>query len=109
MAELLARKLQAHIISVSAIDTGAKDLKELADGDARRLLNIVEIIIQSFKSADRIYNFPLNSSDFLALLPTQKVLAYDKNRDNHYDTISAFIKSIRGSDPDAGVYYLALC
>ncbi len=73
-------------------------------GDGRRLLNALEEIFL-LHSADA-EQFPLQEADFEKFNFTQGI-RYDKDRDEHYDTISAFIKSIRGSDPDAAVYYLA--
>lgn len=73
-------------------------------GDGRRLLNALEEIFL-LKSGEET-SFPLQKNDF-ANLNFHQGLRYDKNRDEHYDTISAFIKSIRGSDPDAAIYYLA--
>jgi putative ATPase len=75
-----------------------------ASGDGRRLLNNMEEIFLLKSSQADI--FPLQSEDF-EKYNFQQGVRYDKDRDEHYDTISAFIKSIRGSDPDAAVYYLA--
>lgn len=73
-------------------------------GDGRRLLNTMEELFLLFESQPEI--FPLQEDDFEKYNFHQGV-RYDKDRDEHYDTISAFIKSLRGSDPDAAVYYLA--
>jgi len=81
----------------------------LADGDARRLLNMVELLFNSFDANDgpsKVLSFPLDNDGLTALIQNSN-LRYDKSSDQHYDVISAFIKSIRGSDPDAGLYYLA--
>lgn len=72
----------------------------LASGDARRMLNIVESAF--FVSGNGFIKF-----EHLDEAVKNSVLYYDKTGDRHYDTISAFIKSMRGSDPDASVYYLA--
>jgi putative ATPase len=77
----------------------------LADGDARRLLNMAELIFMSFENSDK-KSYPLSQEGLKALIQSSNV-RYDKSSDQHYDVISAFIKSIRGSDPDAGLYYLA--
>lgn len=82
-------------------------LIELADGDGRRLLNLMEILID-LKCVDSGSGlaWPLSPETLAQTLDSQS-LRYDKRADEHYDTISAFIKSVRGSDPDAAVYYLA--
>lgn len=79
-------------------------LCENADGDARKLLNSLETLCISSEQAQ--VPRPLTIENVSSWLP-QKILHYDKNGDLHYDLISAFIKSIRGSDANAGVYYLA--
>lgn len=79
-------------------------LLSYADGDARKLINSCELIYTFFLNQSS--PSPLETQDLEQIL--QKSLAnYDKNSDFHYDIISAFIKSVRGSDPDAAVYYLA--
>lgn len=76
-----------------------------AAGDARNALNAVEIgVLTTEPSDDDVIHITL---DVASECIQKKVLKYDKKGDNHYDTISAFIKSMRGSDPDAAVYYLA--
>ena len=72
-------------------------------GDARKLLNILELVIDSANSDDTI----IITDQLVAERLQQNPLAYDKNGEMHYDIISAFIKSIRGSDPDAALYWLA--
>lgn len=72
-----------------------------ADGDARKLLLSIETLTASLQSENKL----LSWNDCLEILG-QKVLPYDKKSDLHYDLISAFIKSIRGSDPDAALYWL---
>lgn len=79
---------------------------QLADGDARRLLNRVEEIILYYRNSNDLDVFPVNVEKLKDLLGS-KTLYHDKSGESHYDTISAFIKSIRGSDPDAALYYLA--
>lgn len=76
-------------------------LAEWAAGDARALLNMFENLLQI--SVPR----PMSLEKLKDILAESRPLYYDKKSTNHYDTISAFIKSIRGSDPDAGLYYLA--
>lgn len=74
-----------------------------AAGDARKLLNILDIMEQSTPDGKPVIINDVNISRNLQ----QNLLAYDKNGEMHYDIISAFIKSVRGSDPDAAVYWLA--
>lgn len=77
-------------------------LIRISGGDARKLLNILELMVQSAKTAEiKITN------DEVLQLAQQKMAIYDKSGEQHYDIISAFIKSMRGSDPNAAVYYLA--
>lgn len=83
-------------------DAALKNLIEYSDGDARRLINSLEIIHTYSKDED----VKLDVGEMRELLQ-QNPLGYDKNSEMHYDLISAFIKSVRGSDADAAVYYLA--
>ena len=88
------------------IDEDALDfLADISGGDARNALNAVELgILTTERSEDGIIHITLEvASECIQ----KRVVRYDKNGDNHYDTISAFIKSMRGSAPDAAVYYLA--
>ena len=77
-------------------------LIKLSGGDARKLLNIFELIVNS-ESGKKI----IISNDFVQNKVQNNQIIYDKTGDQHYDIISAFIKSIRGSDPNAAVYWLA--
>lgn len=88
------------------IDEDALDfLAELSGGDARRALNAVELgIMTTMPGADGKIRLTLEVAQECI---QKRAVRYDKNGDDHYDTISAFIKSMRGSDPDAAVYYLA--
>ncbi len=80
-------------------------LADISNGDARNALNAVELGILTTKaSADGIIHITLEIAQECI---QKRVIKYDKTGDNHYDTVSAFIKSMRGSDPDAAVYYLA--
>ncbi|GAA0805377.1 hypothetical protein GCM10008910_41840 [Faecalicatena orotica] len=80
-------------------------LADVSGGDARNALNAVELgILTTERSADGKIHITL---DVASECIQKRVVRYDKTGDNHYDTISAFIKSMRGSDPDAAVYYLA--
>lgn len=88
------------------LDKDAKEfLADVASGDARTALNAIELAILTTKpSADGKIHIDMDTA---AECIQKRVVRYDKNGDSHYDTISAFIKSMRGSDPDAAVYYLA--
>ncbi len=90
----------------AVIEEDALDfLADMAGGDARSALNAIELgILTTPKSEDGKIHITLEvASECIQ----KRVVRYDKNGDNHYDIISAFIKSMRGSDPDAAVYYLA--
>lgn len=83
--------------------TETSALLAISGGDARKLLNVFEIIVGTFGDAESI-----EITDEIVLSTAQQSLAmYDKDGEMHYDIISAFIKSIRGSDPNAAVYWLA--
>lgn len=77
-------------------------LLHLSGGDARKLLNLLELVVNSEKE-DKI----IITNDKVMLYAQQKIALYDKLGEKHYDIISAFIKSIRGSDPNAAIYWLA--
>lgn len=80
-------------------------LADISGGDARNALNAIELgILTTERSADGKIHITI---DVAQECIQKRVVRYDKTGDNHYDTISAFIKSLRGSDPDAAVYYLA--
>ncbi len=86
-------------------EDAAEFLAEMAGGDARRALNAVELgVMTTPRSADGKIHLTM---DVVRECIQKRTARYDKKGDNHYDTISAFIKSMRGSDPDAAVYYLA--
>lgn len=88
------------------IDDDALDfLADVSNGDARAALTAIELgVLTTDRSDDGIIHITI---DVASECIQKRVISYDKNGDNHYDTISAFIKSMRGSDPDAAVYYLA--
>lgn len=89
------------VIENEAIDF----LADIAGGDARNALNAIELgILTTPRSKDGKIHITI---DVASECIQKRVVRYDKSGDNHYDTISAFIKSMRGSDPDAAVYYLA--
>lgn len=80
-------------------------LSEMSGGDARRALNALELgVLSTPKDEKGFIPFDLKTAQECI---QKRVVLYDKDGDSHYDTISAFIKSMRGSDPDAAVYYLA--
>lgn len=80
-------------------------ISDIAGGDARVALNAIELaVLTTGRTEDGKVHI---TADILSQCVQKKNLRYDKDGDNHYDTISAFIKSMRGSDPDATVYYLA--
>lgn len=89
---------------LSALNIKIKEydaLIRLSGGDARKLLNLFELVVHTHSNAKEI-------TDAMVLETAQtKVAMYDKTGEQHYDIISAFIKSIRGSDPNAAVYWLA--
>ncbi|MBR5407110.1 MAG: replication-associated recombination protein A [Lachnospiraceae bacterium] len=86
-------------------DEAAGFLADMANGDARAALNAVELgILTTDRSDDGKIHLTL---EVVQECIQKRAIKYDKTGDNHYDTISAFIKSMRGSDPDAAVYYLA--
>lgn len=76
-------------------------LAKLCDGDMRRGLNALEVIALGLEPGAKI------DSESLAVFATERQIRYDSNEDDHYDTISAFIKSMRGGAPDAALYWLA--
>lgn len=85
---------------VSIAEWGA--LIQLSGGDGRRILNLLELVIQGMNEDKKII-----TNEKVQQIVQQKMALYDKSGEQHYDIISAFIKSIRGSDPNAAVYYLA--
>ncbi|MDK2807888.1 MAG: putative ATPase [Clostridiales bacterium] len=110
IAVLLRRAIQDVEKGMGAfgaqIDEEALDfLSDIANGDARAALNALELgILTTDRSEDGKIHITISvASECIQ----KRALGYDKSGDNHYDTISAFIKSMRGSDPDAAIYYLA--
>ncbi|HUR56064.1 MAG TPA: replication-associated recombination protein A [Opitutaceae bacterium] len=87
--------------NVSADDKLLADLAVLCDGDLRRALNALEVIVLGQPE-----NAAVSAAD-LEVFARERRIRYDADEDEHYDTISAFIKSCRGSDPDAAMYWLA--
>ncbi len=108
--ELLRRAVQDKERGMGAyraeIDEDAMEfLADVANGDARSALNAIELgILTTDRGEDGVIHIDLAAAQECI---QKRAVRYDKSGDNHYDTISAFIKSMRGSDPDAAVYYLA--
>ena len=90
----------------AAIDDDALEfLADVSNGDARAALTALELgVLTTDRSEDGSIHITI---DVASECIQKRVISYDKSGDNHYDTVSAFIKSMRGSDPDAAVYYLA--
>lgn len=93
-------KLNKLTIEINEYDA----LFKISGGDARKLLNLLELVTTSLQSGEE--NVTITDKVVIDVAQ-QRVSIYDKNGEQHYDIISAFIKSIRGSDPNAAVYYLA--
>jgi putative ATPase len=80
-------------------------LFKLSGGDARKLMNIIELIVSTLTSENAA---EIIITDQVVMdIVQQKIAIYDKGGEQHYDIISAFIKSLRGSDPNAAIYWLA--
>ncbi len=91
-------KLKKKKITIKEYDA----LLNISGGDARKLLNLLELVVDALQS-DKIQI----TNNVVTEIAQQRIAIYDKSGEQHYDIISAFIKSIRGSDPNAAVYYLA--
>ncbi len=104
MLQLLKRAIEEDDYlskqNVVLAETGA--LYTLSGGDARKLLNLLELVVQSITDRPAII-----TDKSVTRVAQQRIAAYDKGGEQHYDIISAFIKSIRGSDPNAALYWLA--
>jgi putative ATPase len=97
-----AMKTDAHLTSKKIELRETEALLRLSGGDGRKLLNIFELVVNS-ASEDEV----LITNDRVFELVQQNTVLYDKSGEQHYDIVSAFIKSIRGSDPNGAVYWLA--
>lgn len=108
LMDVLTRALNAENVELDQIlrEDGVDEFLQFSDGDARRVLNNLEVMLTLFRSQKLSEMFPLRADNLSEIL-SQAPIAYDKKSQQHYDCISAFIKSVRGSDPDAAVYYLA--
>ena len=103
--ERLTQRAFANDIELSKREVDLQETEAMfrySGGDARKLLNIIEILHNAQPDGKLIIN-----NDIVTARLQQNPLAYDKNGELHYDIISAFIKSIRGSDPNAAIYWLA--
>ena len=104
LEELLHRAITKDVIlkerNIRLEETSA--LLRFSGGDARKLLNILELVVESSSAEELII-----TDEMVVNCLQQNPLAYDKDGEMHYDIISAFIKSIRGSDPDAALYWMA--
>jgi putative ATPase len=110
LLELLHRAVTQDIylkeLNIDIQETGA--MLRYSGGDARKLLNILELVVESSSDAGNTDQAKLVITDeMVEKCLQQNPLAYDKDGEMHYDIISAFIKSIRGSDPDAALYWMA--
>lgn len=108
--ELIRRAVYDEVKGMGSYDAVIDDdaaafLADMANGDARAALNAVELGVLT---TDRLSDGKIHLTlEVVQECIQKRAIKYDKDGDNHYDTISAFIKSMRGSDPDAAVYYLA--
>ena len=104
LLQLLDRAIHTDIMlrerNITLKETAA--MIRYSGGDARKLLNILELVVEASSEGDVVI-----TDDIVVSRLQQNPLAYDKDGEMHYDIISAFIKSIRGSDPDAALYWLA--
>lgn len=100
MKQALEKDVELKKVSVELQETDA--LLRISGGDGRKLLNLLEIVIDGINE-----NPTVITDEKVMKIAQQKVALYDKSGEQHYDIISAFIKSIRGSDPNAAVYWLA--
>ncbi|MDE5571396.1 MAG: replication-associated recombination protein A [Prevotella sp.] len=104
LLQLLHRALTQDVVlrerNIELRESGA--LLRYSGGDARKLLNILELVVEAAPTDEVVI-----TDTFVEQCLQQNPLAYDKDGEMHYDVISAFIKSIRGSDPDAALYWLA--
>jgi len=99
--KIIERALKVLKTEIEFEDNCISYIAELCGGDARKALNYLEIIIKNSKGKTKI------DVTFIANILDRKAMFYDKNREEHYNVISALHKSLRGSDPQAGLYWLA--
>jgi putative ATPase len=106
LKEIIARAIKSDDVfsKLNIKLSGLDKLISLGSGDARKTLNLLEVCFNTVKVKNKKADI---TTELVKKAAESNVLYYDKKGDYHYDTISAFIKSVRGSDPDAAVYYLA--
>jgi len=108
IVQILKNALEDHVNGLGEFPIVIEDellayISDVADGDARRALNILELaVLPKLDLSEKIMITSQDIEDCIQM----KNMDYDKNGDNHYDIVSAFIKSMRGSDPDAALFYL---
>jgi putative ATPase len=96
-----------EILKAKNIDIKEYDaMLQLSGGDGRKLLNILELVAEFAENTEGVDTFVVDNETVINIVQ-QNIVRYDKSGEQHYDIISAFIKSMRGSDPNAAVYYLA--
>ncbi|MGA1205030.1 MAG: replication-associated recombination protein A [Opitutales bacterium] len=106
IVRVLKRALEDETRGLGAMGMGAADgvlltLARISDGDLRRALNALETLVLSLPKGRAI------TDDDIRIFASERQIRYDANEDEHYDTASAFIKSMRGGDPDAALYWMA--
>ena len=101
LQKLIERAEKHKNTNLPATEEARQAIIRMADGDGRRLLNLCEEVFASATEGEAV------DSEQLAQIVQQSVPVYDKNQDSHYNLISALHKSVRGSDPDAALYWLA--
>ena len=102
---LLDQEKGFGLIDIQLTEDAAKHLVEMANGDARSLLNALEIAVETTPiDKEGVKNIDLSIAEESI---QERAVLYDKKGDFHYDTISAFIKSLRGSDPDASLFWMS--
>lgn len=95
--------LKQYVITVRETEA----LINISGGDARKLLNLLELVVTSSPGTTQGRTTITLTNDYVMKVAQKKIALYDKQGEQHYDIISAFIKSVRGSDPNAAVYWLA--
>lgn len=105
LQQLLERAVKEDVVlkEKNIVLEEVNSLLAISGGDARKLLNVFEIIIGTFQNQEKI----VINNQVIDSVAQQSLMRYDKDGEQHYDIVSAFIKSIRGSDPDAAIYWLA--
>ena len=103
MLKFIDRALEDETIkSINPTIKETDALLRISGGDARKLLNALELVVQQLDEKNKIID-----NEFVQHIVQQNLANYDKNGEMHNDIISAFIKSIRGSDPNGAIYWLA--